>query len=65
MTETQKLTWTKKEDGTYLGNRGAEPVVALYKVGKRWFLAFKGRNIDLGLKATFDRAEGEMAKIGF
>lgn len=63
MTETQKLTWTKKEDGTYLGNRGAEPVAALYKAGKRWFLAAGGQNIDLGLKATFDRAEAELAKL--
>jgi hypothetical protein len=56
--------WKKTADGFEMEYRGstAKLFKKPYKRSTRWYISYKGKDTELGKKASFDHAEGVLAK---
>lgn len=54
-----RAPWTRLDDGSYVLDCGA----LLHRVNKIWFLAFEGRSVRLGKRATFLTAARALAAL--
>ena len=57
--------WKKTTEGWYeMSYKGsmAKLYKKPYKRSTRWYISYKGKETDLGKKASFDHAEGVLAK---